>query len=559
MASATTPAAGTAVASLRWLIALAASPVLVSMVSRARGTVEIGFIAALSRSGSPVLMPPSMPPARLVRRATPFSVASISSWATDPRRVAVVKPSPTSTPLMAWMDISAPASRASSRRSQWVKLPSPGGSPKASTSTTPPRVSPSLRTASISATMSSLVAGSAHRTGSASMAAMSRGPGMTPSGTAIGPMATTWLRISIPSTWLSRRRATSPRATRAAVSRALARSSTGRASWWPNFCMPARSACPGRGRVSGAFRARPASSSASTGSADMTASHLGHSVLAILIATGPPRVRPCRTPAVSSTSSCSKLILAPRPYPARLRAKAVPRSSVVISTPEGTPSQIATSARPCDSPAVSQRNMHLILRGGRRSLCDDDLDAAAQPGAEPGSDAGRGTVHRRPQVRVLARGQVQRDREISGAGVAGRQAETGDGGLGGDRRLDFGAHIGIFVGRRHGLPGGQRGEPGAFDGQRHRPGHVDDHRVAVGDGGAPHPVRFGRHRASVRAPPGQRVQAGEGEHRGPAVPADERGQDHLTVLVPLAFAALLFAALLFAALLFAALLFAALL
>ena len=93
----------------------------------------------------------------------------------------------------------------------------------------------------------------------------------------------------------------------------------------------------------------------------MTASHLGHSVLAILIATGPPSVLPCRTPAVSSTSSCSNVIRAPRPYPARLRASAAARSSVVICTPAGTPSQIATSARPCDSPAVSQRNMHLIL------------------------------------------------------------------------------------------------------------------------------------------------------------------------------------------------------
>ncbi len=132
---------------------------------------------------------------------------------------------------MAWMDISAPASRASSRRSQWVKLPSPGGSPKASTSTTPPRVSPSLRAASISATMAWLVVGSAHRTGSASMAALSCGPGRELSGARTGPIATTWLRISTPSTWLSRRRATSPTATRAAVSRALARSRMGRASW----------------------------------------------------------------------------------------------------------------------------------------------------------------------------------------------------------------------------------------------------------------------------------------------------------------------------------------
>ena len=51
-------------------------------------------------------------------------------------------------------------------------------------------------------------------------------------------------------------RATAPSATRAAVSRALARSSTGRASSNPYFCMPVRSAWPGLGRVSGAPRPR---------------------------------------------------------------------------------------------------------------------------------------------------------------------------------------------------------------------------------------------------------------------------------------------------------------
>ena len=73
--------------------------------------------------------------------------------------------------------------------------------------------------------------------------------------------------------------ATVPKATRVAVSRALARSRTGRASSKPYFCMPVKSAWPGRGRVSGALRAWSASSSGSTGSADMICSHLGHSVL----------------------------------------------------------------------------------------------------------------------------------------------------------------------------------------------------------------------------------------------------------------------------------------
>jgi hypothetical protein len=68
--------------------------------------------------------------------------------------------------------------------------------------------------------------------------------------------------------------------------------------------------------VSGALRAEPSSSarvSASTGSADITFSHLGHSVLPTWIATGPPWVRPWRTPPVIVTSSCSNFIRAPRP------------------------------------------------------------------------------------------------------------------------------------------------------------------------------------------------------------------------------------------------------
>jgi hypothetical protein len=104
-----------------------------------------------------------------------------------------------------------------------------------------------------------------------------------------------------------------------------------------------------------------ATSVADTGSGDITVSHLGHSVLPIRIATGPPSVRPCRTPAVISASSCSNFIRAPRPYPARLRVSAAAMSAVVTSTPAGSPSQIATSARPWDSPAVSQCNMLPIL------------------------------------------------------------------------------------------------------------------------------------------------------------------------------------------------------
>ena len=114
--STTTPARGTAHASERWWIAVASSPVAVSMVRSARGTVEIGFIATRTRTGSPLVMPPSRPPARLDSRFT-GSPGIISSCAALPRRCAVRNPSPISTPFMAWMPISAPASIASRRRS----------------------------------------------------------------------------------------------------------------------------------------------------------------------------------------------------------------------------------------------------------------------------------------------------------------------------------------------------------------------------------------------------------------------------------------------------------
>ena len=96
----------------------------------------------------------------------------------------------------------------------------------------------------------------------------------------------------MPAACNKKRFATSPSATRAAVSRALARSKIGRASVCEYFCIPARSACPGRGRVSGAFRAMLSRSWADTGSADITSCHFGHSEFAMVIATGPPWVKP---------------------------------------------------------------------------------------------------------------------------------------------------------------------------------------------------------------------------------------------------------------------------
>src|SRR6476661_6281951 len=64
-------------------------------------------------------------------------------------------------------------------------------------------------------------------------------------------MRTTWDTISAPVACSRNADATAPSATRAAVSRADARSRIGRASVKSYFCMPTRSAGPGQRRVAG--------------------------------------------------------------------------------------------------------------------------------------------------------------------------------------------------------------------------------------------------------------------------------------------------------------------
>ena len=125
------------------------------------------------------------------------------------------------------------------------------------TSMTPPSVSASSCAASISAIIAAAVASENARTGLASIRSRSPGPGTgSSSGASTAPIATTCETISTSSACRRNAFATVPSTTRAAVSRALARSSTGRASSNPYLVIPARSAWPGRGRVSGALRAR---------------------------------------------------------------------------------------------------------------------------------------------------------------------------------------------------------------------------------------------------------------------------------------------------------------
>src|SRR5207247_2055767 len=138
IASAMTPMAATAVTSDRSDCAWAGPPVFRSTVRSGAISVEIGFIATRATRGSPVLMPPSVPPARFVARAKPGRISSCTS---EPLRRAASKPRPTSTPFTAGLDIRACARRPSSFLSPAACEPSTAGlaSPPPSTVTpTPP-------------------------------------------------------------------------------------------------------------------------------------------------------------------------------------------------------------------------------------------------------------------------------------------------------------------------------------------------------------------------------------------------------------------------------------
>ena len=193
--------------------------------------------------------------------------------------------------------MTAAARAASSRRSDSTYVPMPAGTPYAMTSITPPNVSAFALASSMRATMRSSASLSSVRTGEASRAATSSGPGsgVLSLSTPAPPIEITWLTVRMPATCSRNSAATSPSATRDAVSRALDRSSTGRASSKPYLRMPVRSACPGRGRLNGALRPSRASSW-SSGSALITSVHFGHSVLPISMAIGDPNVLPNRTP-----------------------------------------------------------------------------------------------------------------------------------------------------------------------------------------------------------------------------------------------------------------------
>ena len=180
-----------------------------------------------------------------------------------------------------------------------------------------------------------------------------------PAGAATVPSSTTWLstrdaeRLLEEAAWPPGR----GRPGRRSPGRWPAPGSAGPRRSRTSAC-PTRSACPGRGRVSGALRAWPASTSSATGSAAITRLPLGPLGVADLDGDRAALGLAVADPAEDGHRVGLELHPgAPRRRPSRRRASASARSAVVTRTWAGSPSRIATRAGPCDSPAVSHLSM----------------------------------------------------------------------------------------------------------------------------------------------------------------------------------------------------------
>ena len=213
-----------------------------------------------------------------------------------------------------------------------------------STSKTPPSVS-SPSVPGRSRRPSPATSASAHRTGERSTASASAGSGGL-AGARTFPIRTTWDTMWTPSAPRNALQ-TAPAATRAAVSRALARSRTLRTSSNPYFCAPTRSACPGRGRVS--------ASPGSGGPSALISSRYfcSNSTFVIVTATGEPIVRLDARPPGSRTYR--------------------PRSS-----PAAAPVSVPASRHPCDrlrgsarppEPVEHRRETSAVRLGGQQAAC----------------------------------------------------------------------------------------------------------------------------------------------------------------------------------------------
>ena len=447
IASATIPAAGTAQTSERWWWATAASPVATSTVRSARGHGGdrlhrgahpqhlAGGHAALGAAG-----------AAADAGGCPSAVGTISSCASEPGVAASSKPSPTSTPLIAWMPISAPASRESRRRSQWTCEPRPGGRPWTTTSTTPPRVSPSLWAWSIALDhrCAGLGVEAAHRVVVEARHVVGLGP--EPGRRRARRRArSTWETIRAP-TACSRKLLAHPAERHPGRGLAGRGALEDRAGLVEVVLLHAGQVGvagprPGQRGVAG----QRLELAGSTGSADITFSHLGHSVLPISIATGPPRVSPCRTPPTMRDLVLLELhpgaAAVAEPAPGQRVGDVVGRHLDVGRQPLEDRDQ----GGPWDSPAVSQRSMASVFHAGSRpaSAVSRRRDSAqiAGPTASPTSaptsmngpngNAVRSTPGRGAPARATSPGTaeeqeaaVDADEQLGPAEVAEREARA---------------------------------------------------------------------------------------------------------------------------------------
>ena len=198
--------------------------------------------------------------------------------------------------------------------------------------------------------------------------------------------------------------ATQPSATRAAVSRADARSRTGRASSNPYFCMPTRSAWPGRGRVSGRFRATSFSALTSSAAASTDVDRVGaHHRLPLgpLGVTDPDRQRrPEREPVPQAAEELDVVLL------------------------EGHP-----RAPPEPQPSTRQRGRNVagghLDPGGQALDHRDERRAVGLTGGQPTQHAG--ILPRAAAARRAGQHLDREDQGHPGAGDHGRP--EGDGGL----------------------------------------------------------------------------------------------------------------------------------
>ncbi len=350
MASPTTQAAGTAQVSLRSKWAEVSSPVAISTDRRDLRRVGMAFMAAPRRTSSPLVMPPSSPPARFVMRAGFPSRMMISSCARLPGRRERRNPSPASTPLMPGMDMSAAAKRPSRRRSHSTWEPMPGGRPARRTRNVPPKVSPF----SAVPRMCPARRGSSPSLGTPRSLARAR---FHSSSVAGGGLTSIPMEVTAPKTFTPssarRSRASVPARVQAAVWRALALSRTFLRSRWPYLRAPPRSAWPGLGQVA----ALEAAASVSTGPGSRTGFQVSHSEFSRTRPTGAPVVSPSRTPHQMARTSRSSCIRGPRPKPLLLRASSAEREAAVTGSPEGSPSTRVRRPLPWDSPPVRNRRV----------------------------------------------------------------------------------------------------------------------------------------------------------------------------------------------------------